>query len=139
MNLSHEWLQTGVLVATFVISGIAAVVTVVWNVGRQIRELEEKYDAKLNLLSKELDDKRARIYERFDQYKAKTECEFVRREMCLQSHAGIHDEYQRMDKQFTDFRHDMRDAMSSMKIHNENMVNAFNDFRKEILEKVMAR
>lgn len=97
LNLHAGWIQFWVSVFIFVGSGLLAVL----KVGYDLAKHEEKLDKKIVELTTKVksevaedlnnavengDKKRARIYERFDEYKNFVENTFVRREMCGMMH-----------------------------------------------------
>jgi uncharacterized membrane-anchored protein YhcB (DUF1043 family) len=91
------WVQT----AIYILTGLLAVARVGYVVGK----IESKCATKeeLEKAKTEGDEKRSRIYQRFDEYKAHLETNFVRREICSLMHnetAKAVAELTRMVKEF---------------------------------------
>jgi hypothetical protein len=123
VNLTPEfWLQT----AVYLIGGACAVVAVAFRIGRMEARFATKSD--LEKAQSEGNEKRARIYTRFDEYKTHLENNFVRRDMCGQMHISNKDELARIDKQYTDFRHEIRNQI-------QMLVDKFDELRRDLTER----
>lgn len=108
MNFSNEfWVN---LIAYFA-TGIGAVITVTWKISTLATkdELREKVKERNNQID--------RVYERFDEFKKTASNDFVRKDMCGQLHATNKDELKRIDQEYKDFRHDIRNTVQ--KIYDE--------------------
>lgn len=71
-------------IAVYIITGLVAVLRVGYIVGKMEAKCATKEE--LERAKAEGDEKRARIYKRFDEYKTHLESNFVRREMCTLMH-----------------------------------------------------
>lgn len=101
MNLIPEfWLQ----VAIYLIGGASAVVAVAFRIG----QIEARFATKQDLLDKvrERNDKIDRVYERFTDY--------VRRDMCAQVHTTSTAEMKRIDEEYKQYRHEMRNQVQQI-------------------------
>jgi uncharacterized coiled-coil DUF342 family protein len=62
----------------------------------------------------EVKNKTDRIYERFDVHKKLMEDNFVRRDMCGQMHLTAKDEVKRIDDEYKNFRHEIRNQFQQI-------------------------
>ena len=77
INVLQFWL--GVLV--LLLGGIGTTIRAVYSIEGRFDTIVKEQDAKLNKAKDEGDEKRRRIYERFDEYKTHLESNFVRWDM----------------------------------------------------------
>lgn len=109
MNLSPEfWLQ----VAIYLIGGASAVVAVAFRIG----QIEARFATKQDLLDKvrERNDKIDRVYARFDEFKKIANTDYVRRDMCAQVHTTSTAEMKRIDEEYKQYRHEMRNQVQQI-------------------------
>lgn len=102
MGFSHEfWIN----LAAYMTTGLIAIITVTWKISLLAtkEELKEKV--------KERNDQINRVYERFDEFKKSSNADFVRKDMCGQLHMSTKDELMRIDKDYKDFRHEIRNTV----------------------------
>ena len=78
INVLQFWLGVFVLL----LGGIGTTIRAVYSIEGRFDTIVKEQDAKLNKAKEEGDEKRRRIYERFDEYKCHIESNFVRRDMC---------------------------------------------------------
>jgi uncharacterized coiled-coil DUF342 family protein len=107
--LSPEfWLQT----AVYIIGGASAVVAIAY----RIAKIEAGFATKEELAKQitERDEKIAKVYKRFDEYKNFTESTLVRKDMCSQMHVQSRDEIKRLDEDAKNFRHDIRSTVQAI-------------------------
>lgn len=105
MGFSHEfWIN----LAAYLLTGLTAIITVTWKISQLAtkEELREKV--------KERNDQINRVYERFDVHKKHTDENFVRKDMCGQLHLTTKDELGRLDKDYKDFRHEIRNTVQQI-------------------------
>ena len=81
MGLSFQF---WVSIAVYIITGLVAVLRVGYIVGKMEAKCATKEE--LEKAKAEGDEKRARMYKRFDEYKVHLENNFVRRDMCTLMH-----------------------------------------------------
>lgn len=108
--MSPQWLMFGLSTFVYIITGVAAILRVGWILSKANSNIEEKIakatadfelklltlksdvdtkiDSKISIAKEEGDQKRQRIYSRFDEYKNFVETSFVRRDMCGLLHAS---------------------------------------------------
>lgn len=55
-----------------------------------------------------------RVYERFDEHKRDCQSLYVRRDMCTQLHDSSKDEMARIDEEYKDFRHEIRNQVQQI-------------------------
>jgi len=127
-------LRTIIMLLSFAIGGGGAV----WRVSNLLREFEKKLERKINVVEDDANQKRARIYERFDQYKKHLETEFVRVPMCLKTHEIERLQLDKVDKVNSDFRHDMRNEMAKVCVQYEDTRQTISAIEKNII-KIMAK
>ena len=109
MNFSHEfWLQIGV----YVIGGVVFVAINAYRVGLLEARLATKEELREKV--KERDGIVCRVYERFDEHKRECNENFVRKDMCGQLHISSRDELARLDKDYKDFRHEIRNQFQQI-------------------------
>ena len=115
-------IQLWIAVATLLLGGIGATIGAVWTISNKIRDIETATDKKLKEArdhhekqlkeaQSEGDMKRDRIYNRFDEYKAHLESNFVRRDMC----GLMHDETSKAVIRMTEEMAGMKIEMAALK------------------------
>jgi hypothetical protein len=127
--ISAEWLQTVLSWIVFAITGLGAFGGVVWSIAQHEKSLRDEFTTAIATAMKESsscleeaiksgDAKRARIYERFDEYKNLVENQFVRKETCGIMHSSTAQEvakiYARMDG-FDSRFNDLNSKLDNMK------------------------
>lgn len=119
LHLPINWLQFWIQAGIYLIMGIGAVVTVTWGVSEKIaswkkelekavQELDKKFEKDLATAIDNGDKKRARIYERFDEYKNFVEGQFVRKEMCVVVHNSSAQELGKINGRMDSFEGQLR-------------------------------
>jgi hypothetical protein len=106
MNLSPDFL---INLSAYVLTGLGAVIAVTWRISSITAKLATKEELKDKV--KERDKIIDRVYERFDEFKKCANDGFVRKDMCGQLHISTKSELDRMDKDYKDFRHEIRNTV----------------------------
>jgi len=101
INVSLEWIQMLVYTTISILTGAGAIITVTWKLAQHEKKLRDDFTDKIESAIKNGDTKRARIYERLDEYKNFSEASFIRKDMCGIMHTGTAQEigkvYGRLD------------------------------------------
>jgi hypothetical protein len=104
-NIIHmpiNWVALAINAAVFFFSGLMAVITVVWKLAQHERNLRDDFTEKITAAMHIDDEKRARVYVRFDEYKNFIETSFVRRDMCNVLHVNTATEVAKTNKRMDD-------------------------------------
>ncbi len=105
------WVQ----IAIYILTGLLAVARVGYIVGKMEAKCATKEE--LEKAKMEGDDKRARMYKRFDEYKTHLEANFVRRDMCVIMHnetAKAVSEMSATIKELTELIHELKIVVAQM-------------------------
>lgn len=78
----HITLGNVISIFTFFITGIGAVIAVTRTIDKNNENLRKELSKDLEQLGRDLEQKRARIYERIDEVKKDMELRYVRRDLC---------------------------------------------------------
>lgn len=127
-----SWVQVSIAVVGFLASGIIAILRVGYLLGQFEKNLEgkirfvsdvlkEDYKSKIDTAVKNGDEKRARIYSRFDEHKAFCDNIFVRRDMCGIVHKNTSDEVATINKRLDGFAEKI-DELKNILIGKKNAI-----------------
>lgn len=109
MPLSHEfWIQ----IFVYIVSLVVFVAVNSFKIGQLKAELATK--DQLSDKVKERNHLIDRVYERFDQFKGEVHDQFVRKDMCGQMHIQSKDELKRIDDEYKEFRHAIRNQIQML-------------------------
>lgn len=81
-NAIHLWTQTIINIIVFVVTGVGAIVTVVYKLSQHEKKLSDNVKELLQIQDRYHEKKTTRVYERLDEYKGLVEGQFVRKDMC---------------------------------------------------------
>jgi hypothetical protein len=126
-------IQLWLAVATLIVGGVGATITAVWTISNKIRDIETTTDKKLKEHRDEAeerlkeaimagDEKRGRIYQRFDEYKTHFEANFVRRELCSLLHADTAKAVSRIIEEVSALKKDLseiKEIVLTLKVEHE--------------------
>jgi len=77
LHIPINWIPVFIQMTVFLVSGVSAVIAVVWNLAKWKEQLQRDSGEKIQ-----------RVYARLDEYKNFTENTFVRKDMCGQMHTS---------------------------------------------------
>lgn len=127
-SLSPEfWLS----VAIYIITGICAVVSVAYQIGK-IRGDYVTKDQMSEAVTKR-NGQIEKVYTRFDDHKTFIESTFVRKDICCEMHRQTKEELKRIDDDAKLFRHDIRNAITAVTC---NIAELKDDMRNYFMGKI---